>query len=95
MLLLALLQATDVRVEGSIPLWFLVVALVGGVFALGWLTSRVMLHGRYHREHYAHANDRDLHPDPEIAAKNLQLMAQSQEALNEKLRMLIKIVEHR
>jgi hypothetical protein len=79
--LLMLLQSTDVRVEGTIPLWGLIMfAAMCGATAI-----RVLIHSKYHKEHYAHKDDRKMHPDPQIEEGKRALLEQSQINLNNTL----------
>jgi hypothetical protein len=42
-------------------------------------------HDRYHSQHFDHAASRLMHPDPEIVKSAVELLRQSQLAINEKL----------
>jgi len=83
--LLALIaqSGTDVRIDPSIPLWELITGIMGAAFILGGLAVRVYMHSRYHRDHYAHANDRAAHPDPRLADQQMQTLREGQIRVND------------
>lgn len=56
-----MIQATEVRVEGAIPLWALIIGIVAAAFTLGGIAIRTLIHSRYHSEHFKHQNDREIH----------------------------------